>query len=58
MVVEKIKTHLLVSVIFFPPRKSRLLWDQVKTNGKAGQATIWKYSTAHGAFVGRVAQSV
>ena len=39
-VVEKIQTHVLYSVIFFP--KSCLLWANVETSCRAGQAT-WQY---------------
>jgi hypothetical protein len=43
-VVEKIKTHILCSIIFF--RKSCRLWDNVENYGTARQAT-WQYNTAH-----------
>jgi hypothetical protein len=36
-VVEKIKTHILCSVIFF--KKSCRLWDNVEKYGRARQAT-------------------
>ena len=47
-VIEKIKTHILWSVTFFPPRKSCRLWDNVEKYGRAGrpQMTIWRMRIA------------
>jgi hypothetical protein len=48
-VVEKIITHILCSIIFFP-EKSYRLWDNVGKYGTAGQATddniIWRMRIA------------
>jgi len=43
---EKIKTHILCSVIFFFPRKSCCLRDNAEKYRTAGQA-MWQYKTAH-----------
>jgi len=37
-VIEKIKTHILCSIIPPPPRKSFRLWENVEIYGRAGQA--------------------
>jgi hypothetical protein len=37
-IVEKVETHILYSITFFP-RKSCRLWDNVEKYGMAGQAT-------------------
>jgi len=39
--VERIKTHVLCSIIF-PPRKSCFFRDNVEKYGTAGQATDYK----------------
>jgi len=43
-VVEKIKTHVLCSIIFFSPRKSCRLWEMWKNIVQPGrpQITIWR----------------
>jgi hypothetical protein len=45
--VEKIKTHILCSVTFFPPLKSCRLWDNVEKYCRAGQATDGNMAHAH-----------
>jgi len=37
--VEKIKTHILSSITFFPPLKSCSLWDNVEKYCRVGQTT-------------------
>jgi len=43
--VEKIKTHILCSIIFF--RKSYRLWDNVEKCGRAKQTTDNNTAHAH-----------
>ena len=45
--VEKIKTHILCSVTFFPPRKSCRLWENVEKYYRAVQATDYNMALAH-----------
>jgi hypothetical protein len=49
-ILEKIKTHILCSITFFPPWKSYRLWDNVEKYCTARQATdgniIWRMRVA------------
>jgi len=45
-IVEKITTHKLCSVTFFP-RKSCRLWDDLEIHGRGREATDDYYNRAH-----------